>query len=267
MSVIKQLFQRIVFFSSKPKLNVLKTLYINFSTLKFKDAIKFPIYVYGKFQVVSGGGIINIHAPLKRGMIIIGKNTDHFIADRPTLFCLLQGTSITFEGPVIIGTGCSFRLSNKGSIVFGKHVFCGSGSKFLSEDKMIIGEFTQFAYNCQVLNTDFHYILDTKTNRVSRNTKAISIGAFNWIGNSSTIMKGTVTPQFTIVAACSLLNKNYREAEGNDGSFILAGTPAKPVALGYKRIMSSEMESDIRRYFNINDSNSFEWTDEMQDIR
>jgi acetyltransferase-like isoleucine patch superfamily enzyme len=46
-------------------------------------------------------------------------------------------------------------------------------------------------------------------------------------------MKGTITPNNTIIASNSLLNKNYIETPPYS---VLAGTPAKLVKSGVKRI-------------------------------
>ena len=68
------------------------------------------------------------------------------------------------------------------------------------------------------------------------------IGNNCWIGNRVTVNKGTQLPNFTIVAAGSLTNKDYTK----DGKthLTLAGCPAKIVAEGYERIFET-MEEDL----------------------
>jgi len=57
-------------------------------------------------------------------------------------------------------------------------------------------------------------------------TKPVKIGDYCWIGNRSTIMPGTVLPERVIVAANSLLNKDYIE-KGILPFSVIGGMPAK----------------------------------------
>ncbi len=263
--MLRDFFYRLESHLALPRINWVKSLYLNFQLLPFSQAVKLPLLVYGKCQVVNTRGKVFFSCPVKKGLIKIGRNTDHFFANQKSLILISNGSSITFNGPATFGSGCTWRLTNNGTITFGEYVRCGSGVRFFSEDKLVIGNYSIITYNCQILNTNFHYILDTNTKTVHRNTKPISIGAFNWIGNQTTVMKGAITKDYTIVASGSLLNKDYVSKIPSNDSILLAGSPAKLVTSGLKRIFSLKNEGIIRDFFKESDSDVFHWHEGMED--
>ena len=67
--------------------------------------------------------------------------------------------------------------------------------------KCVIGKYARIAFDSQFMDSDFHYMLNIEDGTVKNCTSFIEIGAYNWIGNRTTVKKGTVTPDYTIVAA------------------------------------------------------------------
>lgn len=53
-------------------INILTTLRVNFSLLSLKEAIKFPVYVYGKTFIYSLKGKIVFNSPIHSGMLRLG---------------------------------------------------------------------------------------------------------------------------------------------------------------------------------------------------
>jgi acetyltransferase-like isoleucine patch superfamily enzyme len=70
----------------------------------------------------------------------------------------------------------------------------------------------------------------------------IKIGAHNWIGNRSNIMKGTITPDYCIVASGSLCNKKIDAPSYS----LIAGVPARLIKSNIYRVLDDE-ESLIRQ--------------------
>ena len=70
---------RIENFASTPKLNIVKTIYVNLRLLPFKQAIHLPIYIYGKVKLACLNGSAEIKAPIKKGMITLGRWDDKFL--------------------------------------------------------------------------------------------------------------------------------------------------------------------------------------------
>ena len=76
-----------------------------------------------------------------------------------------------------------------------------------------------------VLDTDYHKIYHG--GRIINSPKEIIIGSKCWIGCRTTILKGLVIPDNTIVGAASLVSK-----ELTNGNGIYAGNPATLVKEG-----------------------------------
>lgn len=95
------------------------------------------------------------------------------------------------------------------------------------------------------MNSGFHYMYNSSKKVIGRCTNPIEIGAYNWIGNRSTIFGGCQTKDFTIVAARSLVNKDFTKEKGE--FMMLAGLPTKLVATGIKRVFLLSM---IKRFPN-----------------
>lgn len=56
------------------RVNIIKTIYINFRCLPFSQAVYFPIIVYGSPKFHSLSGKISIEGQIKKGMIEINKS-------------------------------------------------------------------------------------------------------------------------------------------------------------------------------------------------
>ena len=88
---------------------------------------------------------------------------------------------------------------------------------------------------------------------ILRKNKPIKIGCRNWIGNHTTIMKGTQTPNDCIIASNSLLNKDY----GSRSNVMIAGTPAKIIGEGMARIYDVNNEFLLDQLFKLDTSLNF----------
>ena len=68
----------------RQKINILKTIFFNFKSLPFKQAIKFPIFIYSDTKLISIGKIHIDSDDIHKGMIRIGKR--NFFAGFKTQF-------------------------------------------------------------------------------------------------------------------------------------------------------------------------------------
>ena len=155
--------------------------------------------------------------------IVIGANT--VIRDTSFYIC---GNGNTIR----IGDNCSFMLGQfhvegdhncielgEGVTIHGRdggavHMATDEGSQIL------IGDDCMFSNDIQIRSTDSHSILNKLGERINP-AKDVVIGNHCWIGIRTTILKGTVVGENTIVAAGSILTKAY-----DTGNCILAGNPA-----------------------------------------
>lgn len=145
---------------------------------------------------------------------------------------IIQNCTFRFYGnnnKVIIGENC--RLSNL-SIWFEDDTNCVTignntsshgtvGLACIEGCKINIGEDCMFSGNIEFRTGDSHSVTDLEGNRINH-SKDISIGNHVWIGQRAFICKGTKIPDNSIVAACSVVTKQFEQPH-----VVVAGNPAK----------------------------------------
>lgn len=225
------------------KTNLPKTLWFNFKMLPFKEAVKLPIYLYGKITLRSTKGEIIISAPIRHGMIKIGKN-DYYPDTSVQHSILTIRGKIIFHGSVNFLHGTYLLISDNATLEIGSRgTFFGTGTKIICFERITICDNVQITWECQLMDTSFHYIeLLHENNSINPLTKPILIGNNVWIGNRTTISKGAVIPDFTIVTSNSLVNKDFSQA-GLYG--MLAGSPATLKRSGSKRVFDEMKEKEL----------------------
>lgn len=224
------------------RISTFKTLLINFKCLPLRQAIHLPIYVYTDC-IIKSMGIIRIEAPIERGMIRIGKR--NFFGGYKTLWSN-AGTFI-FRGYALIEGGT--QVQNCGTIDFGAEARFCECLKVLIVNKLTIGTSTQIAFESVIMDTDFHNIVSMHNQKVKSSIAPIRIGSYNWIGNRCLVRKGTITPNHTIAATCSVLSGDYTP---NGDNILLAGNPAKCIRLGWRRLWKNSSKKDVSDFFRNN---------------
>ena len=254
MSIISKICGSLEARLNQPRLSILRTIYFNFRTLPFSQAIKFPVYIYGKVRLFMLNGSVEFrNTEVKRGMVKIGKNAESFSVVCHSSFISLadKRSKMIFEGPATISVNAKIRVVGNGHLTFGKFAYIGSDVRIVCNGGTInIGEYSRIAYETNIMNSGFHHVYNSNKNSITRATRPVEIGGYNWIGNRSTISAGTRTKPFTIVSSNSLLNKDYTKAE--EEKQFLGGQPAKIIASGMQRIFSPQLEKEVSRWFNEN---------------
>ena len=227
------------------RVNLLRTIYFNFHYLPFSQAKKLPIYLHRpKFQRDWGGQTFRLHGKvkieadeIKRGMIRLGfiQATTH-----PDNGILWSNEGIViFKGCCRIAQGSAFR-NGGGTLIIGKNFSGNPNTRFLCYDKIEIGDDVVGSWDVTISDYDYHAMKDAVTGEKRSPYGAIKIGDNNWIGQNVIVLKNTITPKFTTIAAGSVVSGDYKCKEKS----ILKGNPAIVVAEG-KRYM------DIRDcYYN-----------------
>ena len=224
--------------------NLFKTVYINFAFLPFKQAILFPIFIYGKVKIYAHSGEIVIEEPIKTGMIHLGRNTDKFSASKGSALINISGKLI-FKGSVLFSV--DYVLNIFGECTIGKHIGFGNGVKICCWNKVSIGNNCAIGFESQIFDTNFHYMRNIETGIVGRRDGTVVIGDYCWIGNRTSISKGTQLPDYSIVSGNSMVNKNF---VSNEVKYpLLAGLPAKVVGSMQVRIFNRSEEDRINTFF------------------
>lgn len=228
--------------------NVFKTIWFNFKMLPFCQAIKLPIFIYRNvhFRDLSGVVVVNNIRP---GMIRIGYYLHYVATSVPMTEWTIRG-KLVLNGPTRFFQGTYVLISDKATLTCGGiYQTFGTGCKIICFERITIGKRVAVGWECQIMDTSFHYIRQTEASSadIAPLTKEIIIGDYVWIGNRTTISKGAVIPDESIIASNSLVNKDLTV----DGSYCLfAGTPVKVVKKGVERVWSESKESELDKKYD-----------------
>ena len=220
----------------------IKSAYLNFTMLPFRDAIKMPIILSRYTYFYSLSGRIELTSSAKFGMIRFGYFGEDVITPKDARTLLQIEGTMRLASNVHFGSGVVIRVEPNAVLDIQTNVRISNRTKIICYDSIFIGNDSRIAWECQIIDTTFHYMRNISDNSVTELTSPISIGAHNWIGNRVNIMKGAVLPNYTIVAAGSLCNKKYDLPEKT----LIAGTPAKLIKSGIYRCLDEE-EAEIKR--------------------
>jgi len=203
--------------------NWIKTYYFNLKKFPFKTAIKLPVFIYGDYKLTNISGNVIINAPIKKAMIGFGHPFEAQTRSRGIGEIVIIGTAV-FKGYVHFGKDVYFQVAKNAYFEMGNFSCLGSQTTLICRERIVIGDYVRVAYETQILDSIFHQLIDLKTNTKKEKTAPISIGNYNWIGNRSTIMKGTKTSDYTIIGSNSLCNKDYIHLGSHN---VIGGIPAK----------------------------------------
>jgi len=204
----------------------------------YETAIKIPVFFYGKVKFQSLKGNIQIDAPIRRGMIGFGQpyemNTKHIgIAE---LF--LEG-NIVFKGFVQFGKDYFVHISKGSMLEMGNMSSIGSRGKIICTNSIRFGRYTRIGSESQLIDTNFHQMIDTITKEKHLISSPINLGDFNFISNRVTILSKTITPSYCTIASNSLCTKNYIQLGEN---ILIGGIPAKLLKSNISRNWDEEIE-------------------------
>ncbi len=222
-------------------INILSTLRFNIKAFGLVKGLRLPVFILGKIKVKSIGNII-IKCPIQRGLIMIGVNHKTVLAP----YSLFYNTgTIEVYGKVRFNYGMTFL--NSGTVVFRGHDLIGKQCYFDIRQRLEVGHDVSIGYECHITDSDNHYVVDVNTHQVHRNAAPVSLGNFNWFGSNSFIKKGTITPDYLIVASpFSMLSKDYSSLPPYT---VMAGCPARSVKQGIRRIYNYGEEDKITKFF------------------
>ncbi len=232
--------------------SLFNTLYLNFRTLPFKQAIRLPIKVGRRVEFIG----------LRKGCITF----DNSISIRPFIvrlfackypmyankgnFSLMRYTG---GGTLVLGTdidiysGCRIILVNNGCITIKNDVLINQNCMLYASASLLIDTHSRIGWNCQIYDSDFHLMYDKKNGHIKTPYGKVNIGHNVWIANSCTIGKNAIIPPFSIVASHSFVNKDFSDL--NVEGTLFAGSPAKVKREGLYRILNLGFESKYKWEF------------------
>ena len=164
-------------------------------------------------------GKVIIDAPIRFGMIRIGEGfVGIFDRHHSRSIWQVSGTVI-FHGNADIGHGSKVVVD--GILELGNNFCITAESAIIASTHVTFGKDVLISWENLFMDTDFHKIY--RKGEQTNPPMPIQIGDHVWIGCRCTILKGTVVPSNTVIAANSLLVG----AKWSQESCILGGSPAK----------------------------------------
>jgi len=202
-------------------LSIPKTIWVNFRFLPYKQAVKMPIAVAydTSFKAVMSGVIFD--CPLRRSMIRIGFHQVP-ACQRKKTEVRVDGI-LEFRGEAHIGNGSIIFVAKKGRMSLGDDFKISASSSVLCYKEIRFGRNIQFSWDCLVMDSDTHSIIDELGNTYNNN-KPIEFGDNIWIGCRCTILKGSKIPDNCVIGSMSLVSGCKF-----DNNTIIAGHPAKSI--------------------------------------
>lgn len=227
--------------------NVIKTIWFNFKMLPPHLAIKLPVFIYKNvhFRDLSGKVVVN---NARSGMIKIGYSSHYDASSVPRSEWTIRGTMV-LNGPTRFFQGTYVLVSDTAKLTCGGiYNMFGTGCKIICFDRITIGKRVDVTWECQIMDTSFHYVqsIGEQPLEIAPLTKEIVIGDYVWIGNRTTISKGAVIPNESIIASNSLANKDLSE---NGSHCLFAGMPVKVVKRDVGRVWNEAEESVLDKKY------------------
>ena len=216
-------FAKVIF-----KINIFKTLLLNFHYFPFIAAMRLPVFVYWRTALKKMKGEIVIPVPVKTGMFHLGarclESQDAFYS---RTIWNVEGKLIV-NGVATIGRGSKITIAKGASLSLGDAFKNTGNSEIVCHNSIIFGVDCLLSWDTLLMDSDFHSILDA-SGRVINSSKPIIIGNHVWIGCRSIVLKGSAISDNCIVAAGSVVTREYNErnsvivGSGKDGIVIKRG--------------------------------------------
>lgn len=203
---------------------LLKTLLTNLVYLQPRIALKIPIIVSSR-TIVKGSGKIAIDGKIFPGMVKLGfSGLDFSVQHFPHTLIQLDG-HLSLKGFSFIGVGSRIFINQNGIMELGEKFTASSEITIVCNKHITIGDDVIISWGTQIMDTDFHKILYNGEH--VNIDKDINIGSHTWISSHVIIGKGVKIAENSIIAAGSVLTKDYP-----DSNSLLGGVPAKVLRSG-----------------------------------
>lgn len=111
---------------------------------------------------------------------------------------------ITIRGnKVRIGRGSKFCVH--GECGMGENFIITGRSTIICNNKIVFGDNVLISWDILLMDTDWHKIYNDR-NELLNGDKPIIVGDNVWIGCRSTVLKGSIIPSNSVIAACSIIS-------------------------------------------------------------
>lgn len=194
------------------------TIYINFRLLKFHEALRLPIYCdyRTKIRIKKSKIYLSDRAKGTTFGVKFGFGGSKGIETHRN-YIILDNSKLYLAGRATFMRGISLKIENS-AVKIGNNFNINKNGKIFSRKEIIIGDDVMIGWDVTILDSDGHTIMG------KAHKKKIYIGDKVWIGAEVLILKGSKIPQGSVVAARSLVNKDFTM---NNSNLLLGGQPCR----------------------------------------
>ena len=171
-------------------------------------------------------------------MIGFGQPYELVSRSKRTAQLVLEGTFV-FKGHVQFGIDYFIFIAKDAYCELGHLASMASNGKIICKEKIVLGNYARIGSEAQLIDTNFHQMMNTHTGEKYPMTAPIELGNYNFVSNRVTIMQKTKTPNYCTIASNTLCNKDYTKFGEN---ILIGGIPAKLLKENISRDWEGEQE-------------------------
>ena len=172
-------------------------LYFNFKMLPFRQAVKFPFDFYGAIRFQSLRGKVELNGQVRRGQFQFGRFQYEIFHKEPTVITI-DGLW-KFNGSVMcMGIGSQIEIHEKAIFEMGEDIVFGARARIFIRKNVVLQNHIRFSWEVQLFDSNFHFMRNIETGMIPYINKSVFIDDHCWIGNRTTINKGTRIPAYSL---------------------------------------------------------------------
>ncbi|MGR5503061.1 acyltransferase [Vibrio sp. DNB22_10_4] len=197
-----------------------KTLWFNFRYFPLATALRFPVLVCHRTYFRDLRGNVTVPNDAKFGKIKLGFGEVQIADGKYSRFIwsLKKGGTVNFGRGNKIGTGSRLHIS--GDLTIGDGVNFSGETTIVCQKAIRFGDRALISWQTLFMDTDMHAV--ERESGVSINSdKEVLVGSDVWVCARSTVLKGSVVSDNSIVSAAALVIGEFKK------DAIIGGNPAK----------------------------------------
>lgn len=205
--------------------HILSSLCFNIHYFGWRDGLKMPVIFFSPIKLRDMKDRVIIKAPIKSGLIAMGLPGNEMFDYKTPCIWSNQGGTVEFNGSFGTNPGMSFVIRKDAHLTIGAHSSFGQNLRILCSEKIDIGNELFGSWDVTIMDTDSHYF--DNNGMKSEFSKPIFIGNHCFVGNGVSILKGSIIPDKTVIAAKAVVTGTLQNSQS-----LYAGIPARFVKQG-----------------------------------
>lgn len=189
-------------------ISFIKTIRFNFHYFKFKGLYKLPVLVARGVQIKSLRGNIFLDK-MRPNILNIGFPSLGTKNDSTTKGCIDINGSLIIHDNTRFCKGSSVSIAKNAIIEIGSLRITGD-TNLIAQKKVTIGNDVLVSWGGYIMDSDFHHIFNERKELINPDSEII-IGDDVWIGMNCSVLKGSLIPNGSVIAAGSIITKKLSE--------------------------------------------------------